>query len=71
MNGKVAKLIRKTVYGDELSPRFRKYKRHIETGIIIADEKRKLYQLTKKEYIHDRQTNGRHTKSTERKSISI
>jgi len=54
MNGKVAKKIRKIVYGEDFSPKFRKYFRDTKSGNIISDEKRKLYQLTKKLYNHGR-----------------
>lgn len=50
MNGKRAKIIRKKIYGDNFSPRFRKYYRNNETGQIIADNRRRMYQLAKKEW---------------------
>ena len=49
MRGKVAKAIRKQVYGD-FSPRFRKYFKVKKTEQKVSDEKRQLYQLTKKVY---------------------
>ena len=50
MNGRVSKMIRRIVYGTDFSPRARKYSRNKKTGNIVADEKRRLYQLTKKVY---------------------
>ena len=47
MNGKRAKQIRRLVYGENFSPRFRKYSR-TKTGSIVADEKRQRYQQIKK-----------------------
>jgi hypothetical protein len=41
------KKIRKIVYGDEFSFRFRKYYKK-PNGQIVADEKRRRYQLLKK-----------------------
>lgn len=47
MRGKVAKRIRRSVYGDD-SPRARTYLRDKSTGTIIAGTKRGLYQKAKK-----------------------
>ena len=48
MRNKRARKIREVVYGKEFSPRFRKY--HNEFGgMIVADEKRRQYQMLKKE----------------------
>jgi hypothetical protein len=49
LNSKQAKRIKREVYGD-YSPKFRKYFRHRETLVIVADEKRRAYQKAKKEY---------------------
>jgi hypothetical protein len=71
MNGKLAKKIRKQVYGSDGAPRLREYRIKMpkgyqsgmtledvlvliqqhgksDTGQILADKKRQLYQLTKK-----------------------
>lgn len=53
MNGKKAKAIRKEVYGD-YSIRYRAYGRDPKKGNIIADDRRRLYQKTKRRA----QTNG-------------
>jgi len=54
MNGKQAKRIKKSVYGSELSPRIRKYKRMKKEGgkgtFIIADDNRRMYRKAKKMY---------------------
>lgn len=63
MNGKQAKRIRREVYGDEFSPKFRRYvgenRRKVPFGIgfainqagtIGADRRRQAYQKAKKEY---------------------
>jgi len=43
------KRIRKEVYGEDYSPRFRQYERTGKEGsTIIADPKRQIYQLMKK-----------------------
>jgi hypothetical protein len=49
MRGTKAKKIRKIVYGNEYSPRHRKYWRHEITGQIISDDRRREYQKTKKD----------------------
>lgn len=67
MRGKRAKFIRKMVYGEEFSPKIRKYstkkvnvtQKDKNTGklitiikeFIIADPKRRLYQTLKREYV--------------------
>lgn len=56
MRGKVAKLIRKVVYGDEFSFRYRQYRRFIRTGAVIADDKRQLYQKFKKAHTNRTET---------------
>jgi len=48
MNGRLAKKIRKKVYGPNGATRERKYLMNSKTGQIIADKKRQLYQLAKK-----------------------
>jgi hypothetical protein len=48
MRQKKAKAIRRAVYGD-YSPRARTYYKHKEKGFIVADERRQLYQRTKRE----------------------
>ena len=48
MRGKVAKLLRRIVYG-EYSPRVRKYSRLV-TGQVVAIERRGVYQRAKKRY---------------------
>lgn len=53
MNGKRARIIRKFVYGDTYSHRFRNYKR-LPTGQIVADERRVGYQKEKKDYVKTR-----------------
>ena len=50
MRGKIAKLIRKEVYGDDSPRGVEKVLRHRKTGQIIKDEKRRHYQKTKKNY---------------------
>ena len=47
MNGKKAKKLRKQVYGDDYSSRYRKYTT-LETDQIIADYNRRWYQNLKK-----------------------
>lgn len=49
MKNKIAKQIRKAVYGD-LAPRNRKYFRDPSTGQIISNQKRRQYQNAKKQY---------------------
>lgn len=47
MNGKRAKAIRREVYGDDYSPKFRQYK--AGRGLArIADPRRQAYQKAKK-----------------------
>jgi hypothetical protein len=51
MRGKVAKRIRKAIFGTDLSPRARKYRQHPRIpGTCIADEKRQGYQALKRAY---------------------
>jgi len=54
MNGKQAKRIRKSIYGTDLSPRYRKYKRMKKEGgkgtFIISDDNRRVYKKAKKMY---------------------
>jgi len=54
MNSKQAKRIKKSVYGSELSPRIRKYKRMKKEGgkgtFIITDDNRRMYRKAKKMY---------------------
>jgi hypothetical protein len=47
MNGKKAKVLRKKIYGDDFSFRYRKYFRVTKSGQCIADEKRRAYQQEK------------------------
>jgi tRNA splicing ligase len=49
MNGRIAKEIKRQIYGD-YSPKFRKYKVNTKTNQIIADPKRQEYQQAKKQY---------------------
>lgn len=49
MNGRLAKKIRKRIYGDDGSYRSRAYRR-LDTGQIIADSNRLLYQSLKVGY---------------------
>lgn len=53
MNNKVAKEIKRQIYGD-YSPKFRKYKINTKTRQIIADPRRQAYQQAKKDYINDK-----------------
>jgi len=48
MNGKKAKKIRKKVYGEDGSPRFRKYADNTRKGGRMADPQRRIYQQMKK-----------------------
>ncbi len=50
MRGKVAKRLRKEIYGADYSPRFRKY---AWTGIggIKSDDRRHRYQVIKRQYL--------------------
>lgn len=49
MNGKQAKRIRRQVYGDDFSPKFRQY--GAGKGLArIADPRRQAYQKAKREY---------------------
>lgn len=51
MRGKVARQIRKAVYGEQSSaPNARKYFRGQKSGMIIADELRRSYQNAKTVY---------------------
>lgn len=54
MNGKIAKRIRKFVYGDELSHRARIYSID-QAGTVRADGRRWKYQSIKWLYNYDRQ----------------
>lgn len=56
MNGRVAKKIRKEVYGD-YSLRDRKLFKNPETGQILADERRARYQRVKTMYKTERRSN--------------
>jgi len=47
MNGKMAKRIRKFVYGSTFSPRHRKYSTG-RGGMRVADDRRQRYQAIKK-----------------------
>jgi len=53
MNARVVKQLRKQIYGDQYSPRFRTYRRVGVWG-VIADSKRRAYQKLKKEYYRKR-----------------
>lgn len=48
MNGKQAKRCRKIVYGEDGSPRLRKYRRGYVDGPITAGEDRRGYQRIKR-----------------------
>ena len=48
MNGKMARKVRKFVYGDSFSPRHRKYSEG--RGPRVADDKRRRYQMIKKNW---------------------
>jgi hypothetical protein len=48
MNESKAKAIRKAIYGDDFSPRFRKYTRLKDSFTLVADQKRREYQSMKK-----------------------
>ena len=51
MRGKVARMLRKEIYGEEYSPRYRKYFRKQEhTRSFIADDRRRAYQKLKKDF---------------------
>ena len=58
MNGRVAKTIRREVYGD-MSQRDRKLFRNPETGQILADQLRAQYQRVKKLYKTERTSNAK------------
>jgi hypothetical protein len=47
MRGTKAKRLRKTIYGKDFSPTYRKYYR-TATGQIIADDKLQAYQKAKR-----------------------
>jgi len=49
MRGKVAKRLRKSVYGD-ISPKLRKYYRHNITGQIVSNNIRQAYQKLERAY---------------------
>lgn len=49
MRGKVAKRLRKKVYGDG-AKRGTKYARNTRTGMIVTRDKRALYKKEKKAY---------------------
>lgn len=49
MNGKKARRLRKEIYGDDFSQRYRQYYRHKAHRMRIADEKRRAYQNLKEE----------------------
>lgn len=49
MRNKVAKLLRRTVYGD-FSLRGRKYFIDYKKGMVVADDKRRDYQKMKKDW---------------------
>ena len=51
MSGKRAKTIRKAAYAD-FSLRERKYSRDPTTGVIMADERRRVYQSLKRNWLH-------------------
>jgi tRNA splicing ligase len=53
MNGRIAKEIKRRIYGD-YSPKFRKYKVNTKTNQIIADPKRREYQQAKRDYINNK-----------------
>lgn len=50
MRGKVAKKIRKLIYGDDKSPRARKYYKDRNTYSVISDETHQKYQKAKSAY---------------------
>ena len=63
MNGRQAKRIRRQVYGDDFSPKFREYKKitadkgvdgllifGVTPGQIVADPRRQAYQKAKRRY---------------------
>lgn len=51
MRGTVARKLKKVAYGDDFSPRARKYSPHPGgTGAIISDRRRQDYQRLKRAY---------------------
>jgi hypothetical protein len=47
VSGKIAKRIRREIYGTDYSPRHRSYTN--KSGQIVADDRRRAYQRAKKE----------------------
>ena len=58
MNGRVAKRLRREVYGRTYSPRFRSYQ--LAGGQLIADVRRQAYQQLKREYKEILRRGGRY-----------
>ena len=53
MRNKVAKRIKKLVYGEDTSPKARRYFRNPETLSGVSDENRQKYQKLKKAHAHN------------------
>ena len=65
MNGRIAKKIRKVVYGDHVSgPKGRKY--FLDGRTIVADNIRRMYQNIKRDY-NRKENYAEDEKQTERK----
>lgn len=50
MNARIARRLRKAVYGEDLSPRGRQYKVHKKDGYLDAGPARAVYQRAKRAY---------------------
>lgn len=48
MCGRRARLLRKSVYGEDGTPKSNTYVKHPEKGVVLADMKRHDYQRAKK-----------------------
>jgi len=60
MNGRVARQLRREVYGRTYSPRFRSYQ--LAGGRLVADVRRQAYQSLKKGYKEILRRGGRYAK---------
>lgn len=52
MNGRRARLLRKSTYGEGGTPKIAAYVKHPQKGVILADMKRHDYQEKKHERKH-------------------
>lgn len=64
MNGRVAKQLRREIYGKTYSPRFRTYQQ--AGGQLIADIRRQAYQQLKRGYKEILRRGGRYAKGQTR-----